>query len=367
MKIPSDRLHYMTVVVRDLRAAAEKMARVYGVTDWQVADNGPERHLTDQASYGFKTPSDFRTALGSAQTPDGPLTFQLVQPGEGLSTYKTWLVTRGEGVMGMCLAEITPDQLAELRPWLKTEGIEIAQSYRVDGVVDRVQLDTREALGGFFAELLVAQDPAWRDKLESDERWELKALVPPGGPLMPPTTFRHFGVVVRDLMKVIGNWNRLFQATQFRVMNWRTAPDSLVDPIYNGVAGSGRVNHEYFTSTPNIGHFLSFELIQPTFGPSHYKEDFLQPLGEGVHHLHTGHLDGEETWNAVEQRMAQAGAPVCMGGGLGDDVAHFYYLDTRTALPGYVTEYTHPGRNAPGPGQPSPIKPLMMLDLSERA
>jgi hypothetical protein len=366
MKIPSDRLHYMSVVVRDLRAAAEKMARVYGITDWQVVNNGPD-HLTEQASYGFKTPSDFKTAVGSAQTPDGPLTFQLVQPGEGLSTYKTWLATRGEGVMAVCMAEIAPQQLAELIPWLKEQGIEIAQSYRVDGVVYHVQLDTREALGGFFTELLVAQDPAWREKLKIDERWDLAAFVPPGGPLMAPTTFRHFGVVVHDLMKVIQNWNRLFEATQFRVMNWRTAPDSLVEPFYNGVAGSGPVNHEYFTSTPNIGHFLSFELIQPTFGPSHYKEDFLQPLGEGVHHLHTGTTTGEDAWREIEKRMAQAGAPLCMGGGLGEDIAHFYYVDTRKALPGYVTEYTHPGRNAPKPGQGSPFKPLMMLDLSEHA
>lgn len=362
MKIPSDKLHYITIVVRDLAASAAKMARMYGIAKWDVVDNGPD-HIADTVIHGFKTPYRFRTALGATQTDDGPVAFQLVQPIEGWSTYQQWLITRGEGVVGMAIAEIGQKEFKELTPWLAEQGVEIAQSHTLDGVVDRVQLDTRETLGGFYMELLVARDPNWREKMRVDETWDLSQEIPASGALLPVNAFRHFGVVVHDLMKVVTQWNRLFGYTNFRFMNWKNSPDSLVDPVYNG----GPVEHEYFTSTPTIGHMLSFELIQPTFGPSHYKEDFLLPLGEGVHHLFTGTTTGRDAWNEIEQRMNKEDAPVCMGGGLGNDIATFYYLDTRRALPGYVTEFTFPGKNRPQPGAPSPFKPAMTLDLSEKA
>ena len=344
------------------RAAAAKMARMYGIARWDVVDNGPE-HLSEAVIHGFKTPYRFRTARGGVDTPGGRVDFQLVQPLEGWSTYQEWLITRGEGVVGMAIAEIGQDEYAALAPWLSEQKVEVAQSNVLDGVVERVQLDTRKALGGFYMELLVARDPDWRTKLKIDETWDLSADVPAEGALLPISAFRHFGVVVHDLMKVVPEWNRLFGATEFRFMNWKNGPESLVDPVYNGAP----VNHEYFTTTPTIGQLLSFELIQPTFGPSHYKEDVLIPLGEGVHHLFTGLVDGRATWDGIEARMRAEGAPVCMGGGLGDDLANFYYLDTRQVLPGYVTEFLHPGAKPAPPGTQSPFKPAMTVNLGERA
>ena len=49
-------------------------------------------------------------------------------------------------------------------------------------------------------------------------------------------------------------------------------------------------NHGYFTGRADVGKNRSgvpfgFEVIQPTYGPSHYKEDFLQVLGPGIHHV----------------------------------------------------------------------------------
>lgn len=354
MKIPSDRLQYISIVVRDLRVAAAKMAKIYGITEWEVVHNSPEQ-LTEQVSHGFKANYDFSTAVGFAQTKDGPVNFLLVQPGDTFSTYMTWLITRGEGIMGLCLAEITPAEFDELKPWLGEQNVEIVQSHRIDGIVDHVQLDTRAQLGGFYTEILVAEDTAWRDKVKINERWDLSSEVPDSGPLMPIISLLHFGVVVRDLISVTKNWHRLFGCAQFDFWNWRVAPDSLVNPVYN----SKPVDHEYFTSMPNIGDLLSFELIQPTFGPSHYKEDFLIPLGEGIHHVFTHMLETADEWPAIERRMAEEGAPVCMGGGLGDDIASFYYLDTRKVLPGFVTEFGLPGKKKP---EGNPFPPAMTAD-----
>jgi hypothetical protein len=53
-------------------------------------------------------------------------------------------------------------------------------------------------------------------------------------------------------------------------------------------------------------------------------------------------LPDAEAWKASAQRLAQAGMPVVMGGGIGGGFANFYYVDTAKEL-GYVTEVLHPG------------------------
>jgi hypothetical protein len=60
--------------------------------------------------------------------------------------------------------------------------------------------------------------------------------------------------------------------------------------------------------------------------------------------------------------MDRAHVPMVMSGGILDGFLDFYYLDTREALGGYVTEFVVPGpRFTQGP----PISPFAMLaDLS---
>lgn len=358
MKIPSDALHHITLVVSDIREAAGRMARMYGITRWDVLD-GDGGHLSASRTQGFDVPFRVRTATGVAETGSGPVTFELVQPIEGWSIYQEWLLTRGEGIVGMAIAEISRADFAELAVWLEEQQVKIAQTFRLDGVVDRIHLDTRDQLGGFYVELLVSDEKDWRERIKFDETWDLSEMVPDDGPLLPIAQFIHFGVVVRDLMKVVPEWHRLFGEKNFMFMNWHNAPDSLVDPVNNGAA----VDHAYFTTTPTIGHHLSYELIQPTFGPSHYKEDFLLPLGEGIHHIFAGFLPSKDAWDDVEARMAAVDVPVCMGGGLGDEIASFFYLDTRKALPGYVTEFIFPGGKARPPEEGFPFTPAMTLTL----
>lgn len=360
MQIPADKLHHISLVVHDARASAAKLARMYGIAEWHVV--GDSGHLDETVVGGFRSDFGYVTATGTVMTGTGPVTFELVQPTSGWTIYQQWLITRGEGIIGVAVAEIGVEAFASLKPWLAEQGIAIAQSVRVDGVVDRVTLDTRTALGGFYVELLVALEADWRAKVRIDETWDLSGEIPAEGALLPIPAFLHFGVVVTDLMKVVERWNGLFGQTDFLFMNWRKAPGLLTDPENNGV----QVDHAYFTTTPTIGERLSFELIQPTFGPSHYKEDFLQPLGEGIHHIFAGFLPDRAAWETIRARMESVDVPVCMGGGLGDDVASFYYLDTRKALPGYVTELVHPGANAPAPDAGFPFTPTMVVRLGDR-
>jgi hypothetical protein len=110
---------------------------------------------------------------------------------------------------------------------------------------------------------------------------------------------------------------------------------------------------------------VAFEVIQPTFGPTHYREDFLARIGPGIHHIHGGMLDDAAAWEALRERMAQAGVPVVMSGGILNRYIDFYYLDTRAALAGFVTELTVPGVNYQL-GRPN-VPFAMVADLSRPA
>lgn len=360
MKIPAHGLIHLGVVVRDVRASAEKLARIYGIVHWDVAICD-ERRLTRSAVRGFASPSSFIVATGTCQTDTGAVKFALVQPLAGWSIFAEFLLTRGEGVHHICTASITADEFDRLRPWLADKGVAIAQSGRIDDALDFHFLDTRTQLGGFYVQINCPSAAGSRD-MGIDETWDLTDHVPPEGPVLPLNEFRHFGVVVEDLMARVVAWRDLFGLEHWEFRNWRTEPGSLRNSTYNGAP----VEHAYFTTMMTLAPNLGFELIQPTFGPSHYREDYLRTIGEGVHHLFTATLPDEAAWEAMRRRAEAADVPVVMSGELGDDFLRFYYLDTRKALPGYVTEVLHPGANAVAGRRPS-FEVAMTADLSHRS
>ncbi|HEY4026891.1 MAG TPA: VOC family protein, partial [Candidatus Dormibacteraeota bacterium] len=163
--IPVDRLHHVSVVVSDLRVAARNHTIVYGIERWDVAHQTAER-LRDTSAFGFVTPYAYSTATGS--TPHG-ITFRLVQPAGGLSTFAEFLVTRGEGIHSICVSTLSEAALRELSARLREFGVQAGQGATVDGAVHR-WFDTRRALGGYLVEVVA---PAGGEA-RVDERWDLR-------------------------------------------------------------------------------------------------------------------------------------------------------------------------------------------------
>lgn len=356
-KIPAEDLIHIGVVVHDARAAARRFARMYGIVEWSVTEHTPQR-LAQTVTRGHAAPQHFLTATGQAQTQLGAVTIRLIEPRDGWTTYQEFLLTKGEGIHHVCTARIGTARMAALEPWLAAQGVPIAQSAVLPGGVREVTLDTRATLGGFYVQLAV-EDGA--SLAAADEVWNLADAVPPGGPLLPLGTFQmHFGVVVHDLMARVADWARLFGLEEWSFMNWRSAPGSLEDPEYMGKP----VNHAYFTTLLSFTPLLGFEIIQPTFGPSHYKENYRNLVGEGIHHVNASLLPDAATWQASAKRLADAGMPVVMGGGIGGGFANFYYVDTAQEL-GYVTEVLHPGPQ--WEKGPAGIRPVMTAKLSAAA
>jgi hypothetical protein len=356
-KIPADDLFHINVVVGDARASAEAFSRIYGISSWKVIDYSPER-LQQSSTHGFLSDQNFLTATGAVKAEAGDVNFRLIQPLGGWTTYQEFLLQRGPGIHSVCTGRLSKRAFHELEPWLARENIAIAQSAILDGNWRHVLLDTRQALGGFYVELEIGDAV---DDVPADDTWhfELDPVAPHG--LMPLNTGQlHLGVVVHDLIARIQEWRRLFGVTQWSFTNWHTAPGSLEAPVYMGQP----VDHAYFTTMLIFSPKLAFEIIQPTFGPSHYRENFRDHVGEGIHHINTTFFSSADDWIKVRENLGSANIDVVMGGGLANDLAHFYYLDTQKEL-GFVSEALHPGDGwSQGFGA---VKVVMTADLTAAA
>ena len=375
--IPIDKLQYITVVVRDAEAMAKNYGDLFGIERWLVTEVTPER-LRDQTIRGrvptVPPPFDlngpvpvpgaygFRSALGTSA--NGNITFQLVQPTSGLSTYEEFLVTRGEGVHSFFATVMRRDPFEEMRRWLASENVPVAQSYRL-GRAEYVYFDMRKTLANFYIQVVIADGDDWAD-IPVDEEWNFSSQIERPADVngaVNATGITHFGVVVDNLSERLPTFAKLFGQPIWRGMHWRTAPGSLEDTTNNGVP----VTHGYFTGRADLGTNASglpfgFEVIQPTMGPSHYKEDYLHVLGPGIHHIdvRVPMTDWAEWERSIGWLDSGFEAPTCMSGWLRNHSLLFQYQDTRKRL-GFVTELTAP-RKTPGP--PKGWQPDYWYDFS---
>ncbi len=99
----------------------------------------------------------------------------------------------------------------------------------------------------------------------------------------------------------------------------------LDSPQYRGKS----VEHGYFTSQGMCENF-GFEIIETTYGDSHYNREFSDRRGPGIHHVYAWMAKDENEWVATIDTMTGLGgrrsawAPPLRGGG----AAEFAYFDT---------------------------------------
>lgn len=333
---PAERLHRVGVLVKDLRRAARNYAEIFGIDRWAVSHLGPDR-LAATEVHGRPVRHGYRTAVGT--TPSGVVTFELVEAGDGESTFKIMRCAQGQGVHHLTLAVTDEEGARAVGDFFAARGVPVAQSGVVDGGLRYVDFDTRAVLGGYHLRLAVDLDGAHPDGVAPpDEEWDLSAEYrrPDGVEPMEISQLHHFGVVVTDVVATVARYADVFGIRSWNFMNWRTEPGRLDNPFYRGAP----VEHEYFCGMGFDFRDFGFEIIQPTRGPSHYREDFLREVGEGVHHLQLFYPRDEAHWQRVADWLAPLGIPVVMGSTLRGGATTFYYLDTREALGGWSIEST---------------------------
>jgi hypothetical protein len=164
-------------------------------------------------------------------------------------------------------------------------------------------------------------------------------------------------VVVRDVFAALDGFAALFGEGQWEVYNWGSAQGMLTDTQYHGRP----VEHAYVGAMARIGD-VEFEVVQPTFGPTHYREDFLDTVGEGIHHLYLAEYDeGLVSREGLREWAHEHGLPVVMSGMLCNGAADFEYVDTAHQLGGFVVE----GSGMVGDASPSVFVPNFMVDYGE--
>lgn len=331
---PIDKLYRVGVVVWDLQKSVRDYTEVYGIKEWRVFHHVPSR-IKDASYVGRKVTHGYSSAVG--ETPGGAITFEIIQPGPGASTFKQFLYARGEGVHHLLLRAGEKADLSDLRDWLKGQGIGVMQAGSLDGLIRTEYYDTRKALGGYFLKAVATEGGDFDQAIAPDETWDFTSEMkwPEGAPLNVPL-LHHFGIVVRDVVERAESYSKLFGIDNWNFGLWHSSPGSLENATYNGKP----VEHSYFTTLVSPLTNFGFELVQPALGPQNYKEDYLNLYGEGIHHLFTQPppaLKDMEHWKQVEGWMASMGVPMVQSASLGG-WADFYYLDTKQKLGGYVTE-----------------------------
>jgi catechol 2,3-dioxygenase-like lactoylglutathione lyase family enzyme len=311
-------LHHVGFVVRDLEAIAAGWAELFGVEEWHVSP----LEATGATIRGAEAQITGRVAVGKAPWGDE---FWLIEPGPGRSSYKDFQATHGHGIhhLAFCLDD---DETATAVEAFAAEGVRVSQRYELP-TARVTELDTRTLLGGYFIQLITGS-------LSEGAPLHLPERAAGEGPLPVPRGIQHFGVVVRDVVERVEAYERVFGITDWTVQNWRTEPGSLESPTFEGRP----VEHEYFAAASPYDGPLGFEIVQPTLGPSDYKENFLQVVGEGIHHFNMVGLEDHAHWLRLEPWLESIGVRTCMSGLLSGGIAEFYYLNTRSRLGGIAIE-----------------------------
>jgi hypothetical protein len=324
--IPVQQLHHANVVVTDAHATAQNYARLLGISRWDVHHWTPQR-LTPSQAYGYRAEFGYTAATGrNAQG----VTFRLVQPTHGFSTFTEYLITRGEGVHSLCVSTLAARELDSLVRELEQQDLAVGQSTTLGDGGTSVMFDTRRALGGFFVEvtssgLAPAADEVW-DFSDEDQRPEgvaWLAQIPRVG---------HFGVAVSSLTEKFAAYAKLLDLSRWNGVHFHNTPGGLEHATVDGQV----VDNAWVLAITDVADF-GLELLQGTREPTDYQRT-VQRIGEGIHHVlvRRGATDAE--WWAVRDWMASMHIGVVMSGRVRHGAAEFFYLDTRTALGGYLLE-----------------------------
>jgi Glyoxalase/Bleomycin resistance protein/Dioxygenase superfamily len=333
------------VVVVDLDRAMLHYGLILGIDRWAVFDDSDR--ATGLTVDGLRSCGRWRTATGT--TPSGAATFELVEPLDGLSMAQLFRAGHGEGIMALNFSAGSPAELDEITGFFAAHSAGVAQRLVLDESEVRVTFDTRDLLGGYLVSYRAPLTEGAVAGRAPDREHDVGAdyTRPPGVPALAVPRLHHIGIVVRDTMSAVRRHATVFDIDRWNFINWRPEPGRLEGPYYRG----NPVDHEYLTGRAFNFQGFGFEMIQPTFGPSHYKNDYLERVGEGIHHLLIAFPSDEQEWDATIHWLASVNVPLVMGSEMRGGSGRFYYLDSREMLGGWVIEASFPraGRPVIGP------------------
>ena len=135
--VPVKQVLQVCVVVKNLEEAMERYQSILGIGGWEPHLMGPPSLKTTLR--GKPQPYSMRIAV----TQIGPVQWELIEPLEGPSIYKEFLVEKGEGLHHIAFATDDHDQTVAA---FERHGIGVLMD-GVEGGRGYSYMDTQEALG----------------------------------------------------------------------------------------------------------------------------------------------------------------------------------------------------------------------------
>jgi hypothetical protein len=139
------RITQISVVVEDLRATMEEYHRVLGWGPWNVFEHVPPIHHNTEVN---GEPVHF-TLLG-AETyvggEDSGMNFELLQPLEGPSVWRTWLDEHGPGIYSIATMFKTAEEGAEAKAWLLENGMPVVSKANIGDHIEYFYVDSYDKL-----------------------------------------------------------------------------------------------------------------------------------------------------------------------------------------------------------------------------
>jgi hypothetical protein len=332
------------VVVADLDRSMVSYGLILGIDHWAVIENSDR--VTGLRVDGLRSSGRWRTATGT--TPSGAVTFELVEPADGLSAAQLFRARHGESIMALNFRADSLSELGEVTQFFAARSAGVTQRYVADDADECVTFDTRELLGGYLVTYRAPRRDGEQAVRPPDRERDVSGdyTRPAGMSALEVPKLHHIGIVVPDVLGAVRRHAGVFDIDRWNFINWRVEPGRLEGPHYRG----NPVRHEYLTGRAFEFQGFGFELIQPTFGPSHYKNDYLDVVGAGIHHLLIAFPSDEQRWDATIEWLTSVNVPLVMGSEMRGGSGRFYYLDSREMLGGWVIEGSFPRAGVPVTG-----------------
>lgn len=138
-KVKLKTIDQVCVVVKDVQKAVEQYWKIFGIGPWSIYIVTPPE-LTDTTVRGESKVFSMKLAFAKV----GSMMLELIQPLEGDSVYREFLVEKGEGIHHIASYEV--DDLDRAIALLGKHGIRVLQSGRWRGA-SFAYIDTEKTLG----------------------------------------------------------------------------------------------------------------------------------------------------------------------------------------------------------------------------
>jgi methylmalonyl-CoA/ethylmalonyl-CoA epimerase len=328
----------VSLVVRDLHETMDAYHRAFGWSGWKVFDYvAPFQHDADMRGLAVEY------TLRAAEVMVGSMSFVLLQPLTGVSLWKEFIESRGEGIASISLMFDTPADAQTARQEFLKIGIDVTTRALVGNHSEYFYLDTQERFG-----CLIESGSA--DPLDFAEPVEVYPAVVTDAQASSARTneITQIAVVVRDLEAKLKEYHEAFGWAPWKVFQ------SDGETIMHSCTLDGEPS-EFFNirwAEVQVGHVI-FELVQPLGGDNPWQR-MLDDHGEGIGSIAVMFKTELES-EAVKREFLDAGWGVTSSGRIGDHI-EWYYLDTEPAFKcviesgsGHAIEFMEPDSFYPDP------------------